>query len=55
MNDKNKRPSMRDFGLNSFQGFAPEWSEQYKRQEKYVEALDKWEKQEKQRKDTNNE
>ncbi len=42
----NKRPSMRDFGLTSFVGNAPDWSEQGKKQEKYVDALDKWEKSE---------
>ena len=46
MSDKNKRPSMSDFGLVTFQGYAPDWSEQGKKQEEYVKALDKWEKQE---------
>ncbi|MCA9368583.1 hypothetical protein KC887_10180 [Candidatus Kaiserbacteria bacterium] len=48
MSDKNKRPSMSDYGLNSFQGNAPEWSEQYQRQEKFVKALGEWEEREEQ-------
>lgn len=52
MNDKNKPPSMRDFGLTSFVGNAPEWSEQYQKQEKFVEALEKYEQSQKENKTT---
>lgn len=48
MSDKNKRPSMSDYGLNSFQGNAPEWSDQYQQQEKFVKALGEWEEREEQ-------
>lgn len=34
---------MRDFGLISFVGNAPDWTEQGKKQAEYVEALGKWE------------
>lgn len=39
-----KRPSMSDFGLISFVGNAPDWTEQGKRQEEYVKALEQYEK-----------
>lgn len=39
-----KRPSMSDFGLVSFVGNAPDWTEQGKRQEEYVKALEQYEK-----------
>ncbi len=35
---------MRDFGLTSFFGNAPDWSDQGKRQKRYAKALKKWEK-----------
>lgn len=37
--EKGKRPRMSDFGLVSFMGNAPEWTEQGKKQAAYVAAL----------------
>ena len=42
---------MRDVGLVSFFGNAPDWSEQGKRQKEYVKALEEYEKWEEEQKE----
>ncbi len=42
-----KHPTMSDFGLLSFVGNAPEWTEQGKKQAAFCQALEDWEKESK--------
>jgi len=44
LSKKKQPPKMEDYGLKSYHGNAPEWSEQGKKQKKFLEALKKYEK-----------